>query len=292
MGLAEFRARRDVQVLGQPGVDGVVDGQRLCPVARGGQGQDEAGVQRLVQRVEGDGLPEQSDHALRPCAAQRHVGGLGHGVQVRTVHTAEHRMAAHLLRDARGDRPPPEGQGVREQLQRRVESTTVGGLTGPVREVAVAQQIHRVRRHQQPVAARLAEQQAARRPGRQLRLQQPPQQADVPVDHVHGGGRRPLRPQDVDDLAQPQVFPGPYQEQAQQRPLLGNPQVQLGRGPPGAHRPQDLEPQELTCRGHRSPRAPRFHSSFTARTYALHTRPRTVPEEDCVVYKNAPVGGN
>lgn len=71
----------------------------------------------------------------------------------------------------------------------------------PAHQVTEGEQIELRRAHPQLVAARHAGKQPGRIPPEAARIDEPPQPADVRMDLVHGRGRRPVRPQGVDDAA-------------------------------------------------------------------------------------------
>jgi len=81
----------------------------------------------------------------------------------------------------------------------------------------------------------MRDQPAARRPRRQVRLENPAQRPDVAVDDVRRARRRVRRPQQVHELAHADRLAAAGEQERQHRTLLWRAEPQLVLALPGSH---------------------------------------------------------
>ncbi|GAA3164280.1 hypothetical protein GCM10020001_106410 [Nonomuraea salmonea] len=146
VGLAQPLAGVDAELVGQRGPDALVRGQRLRLPAARGQGEDQLGVQRLVELVP----PRQPAHRLqspfRYAEVARQGGEPAHGGGVLGRHRGLQRAGGELRHV---ELAPPQRDGLAEPGQR-----LLGPVIGrPRDQVAKAQQVELVGGDREPVAA-------------------------------------------------------------------------------------------------------------------------------------------
>jgi len=191
VGRLQLGARVEAQVVGENLAGGLEDLERLGLFAGRGQDQHEPGLQRLVERMAGGGLPHNRQHPVggRRAGLHRQVGGRLHRRGVFAVDRDEGGMRADLVGDARRDRPAPQVEGVQQGLGGRLPA-----------QGAEPSEVHGLRRDVEPVAAGAAHQKAGGTSRLEIRFEEPAQHTDVPLDLVERRVGRLVTPQHGDDL--------------------------------------------------------------------------------------------
>ncbi|GAB3960126.1 hypothetical protein GCM10027614_81150 [Micromonospora vulcania] len=135
----------------------------------------------------------------------------------------------------------PQRQGLAVELDGRL----AGAALGLGDQAPESQQVERLPVDAQPVLGAVADQHRAAFPGRQTRLEAPPENPDVPVHHVVRAGWRVGLPQQVDEFGDADRASGTDEQHRQDQSLLPGAQVDLGLAAPGPHRAEDGEESTL-----------------------------------------------
>jgi hypothetical protein len=114
---AHLRARIHSELIAEPLPDRLVACQRLLLLAGGGQHENEACLQRLVQGFAQRDLPEQRKYPRRLQAGQGGISRLGNGGNVLLVHCRELVPARPVETQALAARSPPQAQGFDQQIE-------------------------------------------------------------------------------------------------------------------------------------------------------------------------------
>ncbi|GAA1396809.1 hypothetical protein GCM10009639_33360 [Kitasatospora putterlickiae] len=219
VGVLDLGAGRDAQLLVEPVAQASEHVERggLLPGAR--EGQDQPGVQALVQRFGGHQLRQ---HRNGPLGAVQQQGGVG-VQQGRAdppfVRRHRGRMPSQRRVRVREHRAPPVPQGPRQRFERGLLVRCALLAPGQLQQFVEPAEVGLLAGGLQQVAGGGADDGRRRGGPRAVGFQQPADLADVAVDEALVGAGRSGRPEDVGDLplgGGPGMLEGQQPEQAAQ----------------------------------------------------------------------------
>ena len=203
--LAEFGSGTDAELVRQPAPDVVEKFQRGGLPSRSGEGEHQPGVGGLVQRFFGDQCLQVSHGVAMITLCQQGIGVLEHDRRPPLDQREPGRMLAeHGEIGQRRAAPQPQRDVVLLTRDRRFEPEQIELFLLHRKEIAL------LRRDDHPGG--LA--------GVAPRLEGPAQPRDIGVDQIQAGRRRPLAPDDVDDVLAPDDPVRVQGKQSEQKTLL------------------------------------------------------------------------
>jgi hypothetical protein len=198
--LLQLRPGRDAELLPEPGAQVGVDAQGGGLLAGGGQGQHQARVQPLVQRLVPGEHPQPRHDLAQPPQPSGHIGQCQGGGDPALAQRDRGRVLAHARGHVGEYRAAPVLQRGDVVRPGELELVRVAGPGGPTQPFGETAGIDLIRRHLEPVATPGQHDRVGLTATGALRLQQRTQLSDVDMDERVAGARR-LQPQRVSTIS-------------------------------------------------------------------------------------------